>query len=649
MKKASAIAWLALALLPAGAFAAPATLKVQQPDNRAIRGISLRVSEQGTVHFRPDYRVSPEAFFAKHKLDLGLTEQDELREISRMPGLAREKEEVVRFRQYHQGIPVEGAEYVVQRRDEALSVLKGRVAEGLSLDVSSAMKADKALTAALGFVEARVFAWESPELKAANAVAELEARRPKGALIIVKDPTSDLDNPTYILTWRFVIQVAQPFGVWHVYVDAATGNLVKVLSGIEEASNAIGTVNSVYNGTHNNLSTRSRGWPYNDHILKDMTRGEITVKNGQNFLGWNLSGHINQGSNTWSRREASAHWAAQRSHDYFRNVHGRSGVNGSNEELRIITPGEGTYYQDDGSQSYICIQNLFESLDVVGHEFTHGVVRHTSNLVYERDSGALNESFADIFGTMVEREVVGDANYNWLMGADFGAIRDLQTPNNFGDPQIRGDWFWVPQPGCVPTGGSGGNDFCGVHTNSGVQNRWFSLLVDGGTQNGVAVAGVGEGPARAVAYRNMTVELFAGANYDDARANAIDAANVLYGFCSNVVAQVTNAWAAVGVGAPFGTCVPPLNVWIDGPYQSDLWSTVTFNGNVSGGVAPFTYQWAVDGYPAGNDPYLWWSFGSEGYFQITLTVTDSAGQVSTAWHSISIGTCGGGQFCELPF
>lgn len=644
MKPTSAIVLFALALLPAGAFAAPATLKVQQPDNRAIRAISLQVSEQGTVHFRPDYRVSPETFFAQHKLDLGLTEQDELREKSRMPGLARIQEEVVRFRQYHQGIPVEGAEYIVQRRGEALSVLKGRVAEGLSLDVSRAMKVDKALAAALGYVDAEVFAWESPELKAANAAAELEARRPQGELIIVKDPTSDLGNPTYILTWRFVIQVAQPFGIWHVYVDAATGNLVKVLSGLEESGPATGTVTTVYNGTRNNLSTWYRDAPDNDYILKDVTRGQIVTRNAQNILVWDLSAHIDQGSNTWSRREASAHWAVQRAHDYFKNVHGRNGVNGAFEELRIINPGDGTYYNDAGGKSYIVIQNLFESLDVIGHEFTHGVIQHTSNLVYERDSGALNESFADIFGTMVEREVVGDANYDWLMGGDFGAIRDLQNPNNFSDPRTRGDLFWVPQPGCTP---SKLNDFCGVHTNSGVQNRWFSLLVDGGTQNGVTVIGVGEIPARSVAYRNMTIELFAGANYDDARANAIDAANLLYGFCSNVVAQVTNAWAAVGVGAPFGPCVPPLTVLINGPSQGDVGISYTFSSSLSGGVAPFTYQWRVNGTQVGTGANLVRNFSSGGFYEIALTVSDSAGQVRTYFHNINIGTCTG-EGCEEP-
>lgn len=644
MKPTSAIVFFALALLPAGAFAAPATLKVQQPDNRAIRAISLQVSELGTVHFRPDYRVSPETFFAQYKHDLGLTEQDELRETSRMPGLDRIQEEVVRFRQYHQGIPVEGAEYIVQRRGEALSVLKGRVAEGLTVDVSRALNADKALAAALGYVDAEVFAWESPELKAANAAAELEARRPQGELIIVKDPTSDLDNPTYILTWRFVIQVAQPFGIWHVYVDAATGNLVKILTGVEESINVTGTVNTVYNGTRNNLSTWRRGFPYFDYILKDTTRGQITTKNGPTVDDWSSSSYIDQSSNTWSLREASAHWAAQRAYDYFKNVHGRSGVNGANRELRIINPGDGTYHFDDGSRTYIVIENLWESLDVIGHEFTHGVVRHTSNLVYERESGALNESFADIFGTMVEREVVGDANYDWLLGGDFGAFRDMQNPNNFGDPRTRGDAFWVPQPGCVP---SIFNDYCGVHTNSGVQNRWFSLLVDGGTQNGVTVVGVGEGPARSVAYRNMTIELFAGANYNDARANAIDAANVLFGACSNVVAQVTNAWAAVGVGAPFGPCVPPLTVLINGPSQGDVGISYTFTSSISGGVAPFTYQWRVNGTQVGTGANLVRNFSSGGYYEIALTVTDSAGQVRTYFHDINIGTCTG-VGCEEP-
>ena len=633
MKLLNAFQLSLLLFLPVAASAQPA-MKIHQPDNQAVKAVSERITDRGTLHFRGGLFIAPESFFAANKAHLGLTQDDQMVETSSFE--TELGEQVARFQQHYRGIPVEGAEYIVRSRNGQLDVLKGRVAEGLDLDASLALSEDVALESALAEIDAEVYAWQAEGVeKGVRSAEELESAFPKGELIIVRDPLSLDEAPEYLLTWRFRIESVEPFDISNVYLNALTGEVVKVVTDLHEASNATGTVHTVYNGTHS-FSTRKRGFPNFDYILKDKTRGEITVKNYSNVQswGWNLAGHIDQGSNTWSRREASVHWAAQEAHDYFKNAHGRNGVNGSNEELRIMANAPTSAYSDDGSKSYMWYMNTHEALDVVGHEFTHGVIRHTSNLVYERESGALNESFADIFGTMVEREVVGDANYDWLMGSDFGAIRSLQNPNAFGDPSIRGGLFWMNQVGCVP---SGANDLCGVHINSGVQNRWFSLLVDGGTQNGVTVNGVGETAARRVAYRNMTVELFAGADYDDAREGAIDAAEALYGACSNVVEQVTNAWAAVGVGGTFGNCVPPLSVYISGPYSGQTYTYYTFNAVVSGGVSPFTYQWYVNGVYAGSGSSLGRSFSSDGFYQIQVRVTDNAGQVRTYYHSINIG------------
>ncbi len=633
-----------LLLLAVPVFAQP-ELEVLRADNEAIQRVAEQVSDRGSIHFRAGVDLAPEEFLQQYQQALGLTARDVMSETLRQP--IPKGGEVVRFRQLHRGIPVEGAEYLVRIEGGELRTLKGRVAEGLAINVDRAMPEKSGLAAALEHVDAQVYAWENPNLLHPDAASDLESALPRGQLIIVRDPQSDDRRPSYLLAWRFDIKTAVPYEHWIVYVDAESGELVKVLSGLYRASNATGTVVTVYNDTYS-FSTRKRGFPNNDYILKDKTRGEITVKHSSDVAswGWNLAGHIDQGGNTWTRREASVHWAVQEAHDYFRFVHGRNGVNGSNEELRVCANSGGTSYEDDGSKSYLQFQTNFEALDVAGHEFTHGVVHHTSGLLYERESGALNESFADIFGTMIEREIVGDANYDWILGGDFGGVRDMVNPNAFFQPETRGGAFWFNVAGCTPHPTL--NDFCGVHTNSGVQNRWFSLLVDGGTENGVAVNGVGETVARRIAYRNMTLELFAGADYDDAREGAIDAAEILYGFCSNAVAQVTNAWAAVGVGAPFGNCIPPLSASITGPYTGQPWTPYTFNSSVSGGVPPYTYQWRVNGQLVGTGVSLFRSF-ADGQYDIELRVTDSINQQRFAWHWISIGTCDGLRICsDLP-
>ena len=639
---ASKVLSSALLLLISMPLTAQPQLKVKDPANKAIQAVAKRVSPQGTLHLKAGQRQAPADFLADHKAAFGLTVADHFEETRRE--VLETGEEVVRFQQYHNGIPVEGGEYIVFRHGDELAKIKGRGAESLDFSRVGTLDREKALGFALELVPAEVYAWEAPTKNlSVEAVAEIQQAYPEGKLVIVRDPLSTDDAPRHLLTWRFEVRTLEPLAHDIVYLDAHTGELVKTLTGLHTASNATGTVHTVYNGTHT-LSTRKRGFPNYDYILKDKTRGEITVKNYSNVAswGWGLAGHIDQGSNTWSKREASVHWAAQESHDYFKNSHGRSGVNGSNEELRIHANAFTSAYSDAGSCSNMYFMTSHETLDVVGHEFTHGVIRHSSNLVYERESGALNESFADIFGTMVEHQVEG-SGYDWLMGADFGAIRSLSNPNIYGDPSTRGGAFWINQVGCSP---SGNNDWCGVHTNSGVQNRWFSLLVDGGFQNGVSVSGVGEVAAARVAYRNMTSELTATSDYDDAREGAIDAAEAIYGACSNVVKQVTNAWAAVGVGGTFGTCVPPLSAYISGVTSGYPNSSYRFSAVVNG-TGPFTYRWYVGSTQVGTGSSIYRSFSTTGTHTLRLTVSDTFGQSRTDYHYVSISTGGGGG-CDDP-
>lgn len=101
--------------------------------------------------------------------------------------------------------------------------------------------------------------------------------------------------------------------------------------------------------------------------------------------------------------------------------------------------------------------------DIGGHEFTHGVSRHTANFNRFGHAASLNESFSDIFGLMTERYAKG-GTFNWTMGEDANfTIRDMQNPNSFGHPA------WFEQIGFWSTGSF-------PHPNAGVQNRYFYLL-----------------------------------------------------------------------------------------------------------------------------------------------------------------------------
>ena len=162
----------------------------------------------------------------------------------------------------------------------------------------------------------------------------------------------------------------------------------------------------------------------------------------------------------------------------------------------------GTNYQNafwDGTR--MTYGNGFAAADdVVAHELSHGVTENSSNLVYSNQSGALNESFSDIFGEAVDLTNTGgndSTSVRWDMGEDIpgiGAIRDMMDPTRFGDPDRTNSSYYY----------CGTGDYGGVHTNSGVPNKAFALMVDGGNFNGYNVSAIGITAAAAIEYRTNT-------------------------------------------------------------------------------------------------------------------------------------------------
>jgi Zn-dependent metalloprotease len=146
--------------------------------------------------------------------------------------------------------------------------------------------------------------------------------------------------------------------------------------------------------------------------------------------------------------------------------------------------------------------------DVTAHELTHAVTEHEANLIYRNQSGALNESFSDIFGEIVD-QINGKGTDNsgvaWLMGEDLpiGPIRDMSDPPDYGDPDKVSDYL------CT----SGDNG--GVHTNSGIPNKAAYLMAAGGTFNGYTIQGIGLDKMAQIQYHALTVYLIPSSSFVD--------------------------------------------------------------------------------------------------------------------------------------
>jgi Zn-dependent metalloprotease len=188
-------------------------------------------------------------------------------------------------------------------------------------------------------------------------------------------------------------------------------------------------------------------------------------------------------------------------YNFYSSYHGRDSIDNAGMSI-VQSVHFGVGYQNafwNGAQM-VYGDGFSAADDVVGHELTHGVTEHESNLFYAYQSGAINESFSDVWGEFVDlTNASGDdsAGVRWLMGEDIpgiGAIRDMSFPTDFGDPdRITSPYYFT-----------GSGDSGGVHYNSGVNNKAVYLMTDGDTFNGYTVTGLGIDKVSDIYYEAQT-------------------------------------------------------------------------------------------------------------------------------------------------
>ena len=344
-------------------------------------------------------------------------------------------------------------------------------------------------------------------------------------------------------------------------VDARGGRVLRSWSNVQTGA-AAGTGQGFFNGTVA-LTTDLVSSTYN---LRDPLRGNqytINMKNRSN--GGSI---FTDADNLWGNFTLSntqtvgvdAQYGTGVTWDYYKTVHGRNGIanNGTGAYNRVHYGR--SYNNAFWSDSCFCMTygdgdgvtfNPFDSLDVAGHEMSHGVTSRTANLTYSGESGGLNEGTSDIFGTMVEFYANNTNDTpDYLIGEKLyksgtSALRSMVNPSSDG---VSAD-CWYSSVGSL-----------NVHYSSGVANHFYYLLAEG-TANGIpsktcvaaarvatgtgTVAGIGRSAAERIWYRALTVYMTSSTNYAAARTATINAANDLFGAGSAQSNAVAAAWTAV--------------------------------------------------------------------------------------------------------
>lgn len=507
-----------------------------------------------------------------------------------------------RYQETYKGYPIEGAQIFFHGQREKVSHLNHSLSRvNRDLPAIKLTESD-ALTGLLKEIKATSYAWESlgneenlKRIKKDNSATYY----PKGKLVWI----DKVQNKDYRLAYRFDVYATKPLSRKYYYVDVETGQTVRSFDRIatncfehdastshknhvcaEEEGAHLATSTSpfadeaasgiaAYVDANNSIvDFTSDGLDGGGYRLRASNLGigdtqVIHTVNANNLDDSSNLTDFTDDDNNWEDDPVavSVHWGTTQTFNYYEEEHGRISYDNKGSLLfsrvhfrenydNAFWDGTQMTYGDGGSSF-----TPLTSLDVVGHELTHGVTEFngTGGLIYWGESGALNESFSDIFGAAIEFVKHPDGG-DWLVGEDIAlrnqALRNMENPLLGGDPKNYFGQNWVTTI----------FDNAGVHINSGVQNHWFYLLVDGGSGTNeyganYSVTPIGLEDAAAIAYRNLTMYLTPIASYQDAENGSIQAAIDLFGADSPQHQAVVDAWCAVGVSAACNTIEVPAN------------------------------------------------------------------------------------------
>lgn len=478
-----------------------------------------------------------------------------------------------RFQQTYNGYPVEFSTYIIHVKNGMIQSMNGLYYPEIAASNNISLKEDQALSSAITSIGASKYKWEFPEeeKRMAKALKKPDfTYKPTGQLVLY--PLETEQGIQYKYAYKFDIYASEPLGRWDVYVDAQNGNVIAKQTKICQ-TDVLSSADTRYNGVVP-IHTDSLESTPNTFVLFDATRGNgITTYNDNHST---THGKVTDFTNTtrdWTTHDGStdAHYAVEKTYDFYKSVIGRNSYDDQDGAM-IAYVHYGTNYFNafwDGSAMNFGDGSWgsgpLTSLDICSHEYSHGVTQYTAALLYQGESGGLNESFSDIMGKTVEFKTVAPADFSWKIGKSIGAVlRDMSNPKAYQNPDTYLGKYWINTKNCVP---GSQNDNCGVHTNSGVQNKWFFLISDGGSgTNDIGstynVQGIGRDSAMKIAFRNQSVYLNAKSSYLDAAHFSIQSAIDLYGKGSNAVIQTTNAWYAVGIGKIY-TSAPVASFNVD--------------------------------------------------------------------------------------
>lgn len=470
-------------------------------------GTPARLSGKLSERIDADAKEIALRFFKANEALFSMTDSEQELTVVDVKKDPRGKEHV-KLQQIYKSLPVEGKQVSVHiNKNKEVQQVSGSFVPKIVLDTTPTIQSSNAINSAI-----------TASKQDLNPKMEL-IQEPEARLIIY-----NYKDKTY-LAWKTRLDSDEPLGQFVYYVDAHTGKVIHF---------------------------------YND--LKFVLNRD--THNGNNFN--NLPGTLERSEGDGSTGDApidAAHDNAGAVYNYYLNNHGRDSFGDSGETIistahhrmnynNAFWNGVQMVYGDGDGNTF---SPLSESKDVVAHELTHAVTDRTSGLIYENESGALNESISDIFGVLVDPP-------DWMLGEDIftpatpgDALRYMDDPTLGNQPDHMDDFVTADSSGSsMDQACFNSNDrFNGcVHFNSGIPNKAAYLMSEGGTHRGITVQGMGRENMGKVFYETNIFYLNQSSGFIDAREASLDAVAAIFPGDASKKCTVQNAWAAVGIGDP---------------------------------------------------------------------------------------------------
>lgn len=416
----------------------PNFIRFSKPEKLALRG---GAPQQKAGDFLKDYYA---VFNLKSADEMVFTREDKDRN-----GLTS-----LTYKQYYKGVPVyDGLLKFHFNASGFLTAVNGNSISNIKVDPTPDLSAEEASHKAIEMVKRQ-------ELSASTV--PLEAM--KTTLLIFPKGLAQGHAVTSYLVYEVEVSNRNDVREW-MYIDAHTGALVEQFTGI-----------------HNVI----------DRKLYETNTSPSNLK-------WKEGDPLPGTLNIWQRNEVIT---SEHVYNFFNNAFGHVSYDNADHTMTTINNNPNIDCPNanwNGFTANYC--NGTASDDVVAHEWGHAYTEYTSGLIYQYQAGALNESYSDVWGETIDilnnyqdegenlnvRVTTGcSGSQRWKMGEDAtafgGAIRDMWNPNCNSDPGsvLDSDYYYCSSL-----------DNGGVHTNSGVPNHLYALLVDGGTYNGYTMTGIG--------------------------------------------------------------------------------------------------------------------------------------------------------------